>query len=196
MANMDYLHTAEILRAVSPHIHGNMHPTISLFASMMELLGSLKSLRFDSVSAQSIHAEPVDVEALLNSIRPILHEQERGFVDQLLNFLNIKRTMDTYQEMMQMMDAMQMMNEEQAPPNEEFVKTQSDENAYEENPSEIENDNILFGHQIAEEIKTSKNSQDSSSFSTNEQMLEMLKTMLPNDKAEMLDTMNEIMKGR
>lgn len=107
MADHDLLHTAEIMKAALPYIGSTNKVTAELFVKAFDLLASIKSMKSNKLSAFSLEISKIDVEGLLNGIRPICNIREREMVDRILNIFNMKRTFEMYNNMMETMKTMQ-----------------------------------------------------------------------------------------
>lgn len=108
MADQDLSYTADIIKAALPYIDTGNKAMVEFMVKVFDLMGSLKSIRSPSnMAACGFEASKIDVEGLLNGIRPILRDRERKLIDQILNFFNMKRMFDMYNKMMEAMQAMQ-----------------------------------------------------------------------------------------
>lgn len=108
MADQDFSHTAEIIKAAIPYVDGKIKGMAETFAKLLDLMGSFKSTgKSGTLAASGLQGTKIDLEGLLRGIRPIctLHEQE--IVDKILNIFNMKRTFEMYNNMMSAMNAMQ-----------------------------------------------------------------------------------------
>jgi hypothetical protein len=71
-------------------------------------MGSMKSMTGKvNMAAYGYENEKVDVEGLLNGIRPLCSNKEREIVDKILNIFNAKRMFEMYNNFMSMMKTMQ-----------------------------------------------------------------------------------------
>ncbi len=108
MANQDYSHTAELMKASLPYFDSRTRSQVELFSKVLDLMGSLNSLTGRGrMVAYGYEAVSIDVEGLLNGIRPFCDQKEREFVDRILNIFNIKRIFEMYNNFMNMMNVMQ-----------------------------------------------------------------------------------------
>lgn len=256
MADTDYLHTAEILRAAMPNVTNHIRPMLTMFASMMEMLGSMNIMKEPDLRVQSLNEEPMDAEALLTGIRQACNEKEQQFVDQILNFFHMKKMIKTYQDMMQVMEMMQGTNDNSSPQNTTSNNTETmapQQNIYDnrksayamhtrsvpdsdstffdaditkESHEDFTNEDSSFYHSRSDDgfvnqslkvasVETEQNktpnmifgnqpsgysskstkedyvqSSNNNPFQTNPQMINMLKSMLPAEQAEMVDNIS------
>ncbi len=108
MASQNYSHTAELMKASLPYFDNRTRSQVELFSKVLDLMGSLNSLTGrGSMVAYGYEAASIDVEGILNAIRPLCDKREREFVDRILNIFNIKRIFETYNNFMNMMNVMQ-----------------------------------------------------------------------------------------
>lgn len=108
MADQDLTHTADIIKAAIPFVDSPLKGTAELFAKLLDLMGSFKSAtNSGKLAANGFLNSKIDLEGLLKGIRPICNDNERKTVDQFLNFFNMKRTFEMYNNMMSMMKSMQ-----------------------------------------------------------------------------------------
>lgn len=110
MADQDFAHTAEIIKAAMPYVDTKMKGMAELFAKLLDLMGSVKIFgKSDKVSTYGVESVKIDVEGLLKGIRPICNLKEREIVDRILNIFNMKRMFEMYNNMMTAMKTMQDM---------------------------------------------------------------------------------------
>lgn len=108
MADQDFNHTAEIIKAALPFVDSKIKGLAELFAKLLDLMGSFKSAESSGeLSAVSYRDIKVDIEGLLKGIRPICNANEQEIVDRILNIFNMKRMFEMYNTMMSTMNAMQ-----------------------------------------------------------------------------------------
>lgn len=108
MADQDIFHTAEIIKAAIPYVDPKTKGLAELFAKLLDLMGSLKTVKTSgNVAAYGFQGIKIDVEGLLNGIRPICIGKELEFVDRILNIFNMKKVFEMYNNMMSTMKTMQ-----------------------------------------------------------------------------------------
>ncbi len=108
MADQDLNHTADIIKAALPYVDSKLKGMAELFAKLLDLMGSLKSTaKSDTLAASGLKSTKIDLEGLLNGIRPVCTNKEREIVDKILNIFNIKRMFEMYNNMMSAMNVMQ-----------------------------------------------------------------------------------------
>lgn len=114
MADQDLSYTADIIRAALPYIDAGNKVMVEFMMKMLDLMGSLKVFRSSSNGSSSTAAggldlSKIDIEGLLNGIRPICRDREREIVDRILNIFSMKRMFEMYNSMMEAMKTMQEM---------------------------------------------------------------------------------------
>jgi hypothetical protein len=108
MADQDMFHTVEIVKAALPYIDTRSKVMAEFFVKVIDLMGSLKSISNpNNLAACGFEVNKLDLEGLLNGIRPVCNNRERVFVDQILNFFSMKKMFEMYNNMMSAMKAMQ-----------------------------------------------------------------------------------------
>lgn len=108
MADQDMLHTAQLVKAALPFIDTRSKVMAELFVKVFELMGSMRTIRDSSnLAACGFEAGKIDVEGLLNGIRPICNLREIEIVDRILNFFKMKKMFEMYNNMMETMKTMQ-----------------------------------------------------------------------------------------
>ncbi|HWT74590.1 MAG TPA: hypothetical protein VN258_07700 [Mobilitalea sp.] len=108
MADQEILHTAEIVKAALPYIDGRYKVTAELFVKTFDLMGSLKLMNgSNNLSACGFTVGKIDVEGLLNGIRPVCNIREGEIIDKILSFFNMKKMFEMYNNIMETMKTMQ-----------------------------------------------------------------------------------------
>ncbi|MDF2905787.1 MAG: hypothetical protein K0R34_1108 [Herbinix sp.] len=108
MANQDYLHTAEILKAALPYFDSMSRIRMEFYTKVLDLMGSLNTLSGrNSMVACGYENTSIDFEGLLNGIRPLCEGKERDIIDRILNIFNMKRMFEMYNNLMSTMKTMQ-----------------------------------------------------------------------------------------
>lgn len=101
-------HYATLIRAATPYFDPDSRKTLNLFASVYEVMDSLKSFNQEKgLSAFSLSIKNVDFEGMLKNIRPLCTKKELPFIDKILNIFQIKRMFETYQAFSSMMSMFQ-----------------------------------------------------------------------------------------
>jgi hypothetical protein len=108
MADQDMLHTAELVKAALPFVDTKTKVIAELFVKVFELMGSMKSIKGSSnMAACGFEASKMDLEGLLNGIRPLCNLREIEIVDQILNIFKMKKMFEMYNNLMETMKTMQ-----------------------------------------------------------------------------------------
>ncbi len=108
MADLDLLHTAEIVKAAIPFVDGRTQGMADLFVKVCDLMGSMKAARKpQNLAACGFAFENIDVEGLLAAVRPVCSNRERDIVDRILNLFHMKKMFEMYNNMMEAMKTMQ-----------------------------------------------------------------------------------------
>lgn len=110
MADQDIMHTAEIMKAALPYIDAPNKVMLEFAMKIIELMGYVKTLRSSlGLAACGYQAGKIDMEGMLNNIRPVCNKKERDIIDKILNIFNMKRAYEMYSKMMDAMNIMQGM---------------------------------------------------------------------------------------
>lgn len=203
MADTNILHTTEILKAALPYVDARTKTTMDLLVKLYELIYSFRKLRANRLITCGYEDQKADVEAMLNSIRPLCRDKERSLVDQILGVFQAKRMYTMYNTYMSTIKTMQEFGgfpsggEGEASDN--FMNNfagydfssffgsgsdnGSDENsaaaeAYRAEGSSEECDQAPKQGEAEEEIHT-ENAADHQGSGDNSQMFDMLKNMIP-----------------
>lgn len=108
MADQNFVHTAEIVKAALPYIDSRSKAAAELFIKVFDLLGSLKSMTAPgSMAACGYESTKFDIEGLLHGIRPVCNDRERDMVDRILNIFNAKKMYEMYNNFMSTMKTME-----------------------------------------------------------------------------------------
>lgn len=109
MADQDMLHTTEIMKAALPYIDTGSKGIAELFVKVFDMMASMRALRSpnNNLAACGFTAGKIDIEGLLNGIKPVCNNREREMIDRILNFFNMKRMFEMYNSMMETMKTMQ-----------------------------------------------------------------------------------------
>jgi hypothetical protein len=108
MANQDYLHIAEIMKVALPYFDSMTKIRMEFYTKVLDLMGSLNSLSGrNSMVACGYENTSIDFEGLLNGIRPLCDGKERDIIDRILNIFNMKRMFEMYNNLMSTMKTMQ-----------------------------------------------------------------------------------------
>lgn len=90
-------HVLEILKAAFPYLDGDMQHSAEIVVKTGELMEAVHRYRNrNTLTAYHFKKNVVDIEGLLTSIRSVCYDQEREFVDMILNIIRAKNIYDTY----------------------------------------------------------------------------------------------------
>jgi hypothetical protein len=79
-----------------------------MLVKVLDLMGTMKSLKSSSnLAACGYTAGKLDIEGLLNGIRPVCNNKEREIIDRILNIFSMKRMFEMYNNIMETMKNMQ-----------------------------------------------------------------------------------------
>lgn len=107
MARQNYSHTADIMKATLPYFDSRTRPKVEVLSKLLDLMGNLNIFGRESMVACDSNTVSIDVEGLLNGIRPLCDSREREFVDRILNIFNMKKMFEMYNNFMNVMNTMQ-----------------------------------------------------------------------------------------
>jgi hypothetical protein len=107
MARQNYSHTADIVKATLPYFDPRTRPKVEFMSKLLDLMGSLNIFGRESMVAFGYETINIDMEGLLNGIRPLCDSREREFIDRILNIFNMKRAFEMYNNFMNVMNTMQ-----------------------------------------------------------------------------------------
>ncbi|MFU0826781.1 MAG: NR LBD domain-containing protein [Lachnoclostridium sp.] len=92
-----FSHAIEILKAAFPHLDSDTQQSAEIIVKTGELMEAVHRYRQrNRITAYHFKRNNVDIEALLTSIRSVCYDQEREFVDTILNIIKAKNLYDTY----------------------------------------------------------------------------------------------------
>ncbi len=198
MANQDYLHTVEIMKASLPYFDSATRVRLEFFSKVLDLMGNLSAMTGrNSMVACGYESTSIDMEGLLNGIRPLCNSRERDFVDRILNIFNMKRMFEMYNNMMSTMNAMQgfggfSFNDESPKDDTDTVTgnfTGSNfESIFQDSASEAFDPMEAFSEHIQEDHPNKSNS-----FSPDNSMFEMLKTMVPPEQVSTFENLRMLL---
>ena len=211
MADQDILHTAEIIKAALPYIDSHNKIMVEFIMKVIELIGYIKTLKNSlSLAACGYEAGKIDLEGMLNNIRPVCNKKERDIIDKILNIFNMKRAMEMYNNMMEVMDAMKTTEDNFNDTSTDFDKHDFDynnpdilaEEAYDYNNPDYEesanfeekfsNDNYNNLNNNAYDSSKPQNSSGSSGI-INDKMLDMLKSLVPPEQRATFDNLSMLL---
>lgn len=90
-------HSIDIMKAAFPYLDSQTQQTLNLAIKTGELLESFQTVKQEGkVTALSIRKQSIDIEALLTSIRTVCTQQEKDFIDIILNIFKAKNLYNTY----------------------------------------------------------------------------------------------------
>lgn len=104
-------HNMELLKAAMPYVDSSAQSMLCLLIGFFEFMDCFLSFRSGSMTACQCEDRKVDLEAMMNSIRPICNKKEREIVDRILSIFNAKRMFEMYNTYMSAMKAMQEFSE-------------------------------------------------------------------------------------
>lgn len=196
MASQDFMHTAELMKASLPFFDERTRCKVELFSKVFDLMGSLHIIGRESMAACGYGTISIDVEGLLNGIRPVCNHKEREMVDKILNIFNAKRMFEMYNNFMNMMNTMQEFGG--FPFGEGEKESNCDADTVTGNFSDANFDSIFhsFSQETEdnseEEVQEPKKEYDSEPNNNgfpNQAMFDMLKTMVPPEQQSTFDNL-------
>jgi hypothetical protein len=212
MADQDLLHTAEVVKAALPFIDPKSKVMAEFFVRIFELMGSLKSLKSpNNMAACGFEDSKLDMEGLLNGIRPVCSNKEREMVDRFLNIFRIKKMFEMYNSVMETMKTMQEFggfsfddggsgaDTDTVTGNFGGSNFESIFNSFRNSSANTSETDSGTGHtQDSDYDKEKSESNDSSAFNnsggkTNDMMFEMFKTMIPPEKLSTFENLSMLL---
>jgi hypothetical protein len=107
MADINYMHFADLINAAMPYVDNKTKITINLISTLFTFMDSFQNFRQPpDLTACDYEDTKINVEGLLTAIKPICDEKERPFVDQILGIFNAKRMFEAYNTYMNIMKSM------------------------------------------------------------------------------------------
>lgn len=203
MANRDYLHTAEIMKASLPYFDSATRTRMEFFSKVFDLMGHLGAVTSrNSMVACGYEQPSIDVEGLLNGIRPLCSNRERDFVDRILNIFNMRRMFEMYNNLMSTMNAMQGFEgfsfTDDSPSDDtdtvtgNFAGSNFESIFREEDPDTSDSEpSFSSGEFFSEESQPPPDK--GNSFAPNNAMFEMLKTMVPPEQASTFENLRMLL---
>ena len=216
MADQDILHIAEVVKAALPYIDSKNKATAELFVKGFDLMGSLKSLKStNNMAACGFEFSKIDLEGLLNGIRPVCNSKEREMVDRFLSFFSMKKLFEMYNNLMEMMKTMQEFggfpfgdsdsaddtdnvtgnfNSQNFESIFQTMKAFTSAGAGSEVNSEDSSNNSYYngGETTASDINSTHDDANSNNKS-NDKMFEMLKGMIPPEKISTFENLSMLL---
>ena len=198
MANQNYLHTAEIMKAALPYFDSMTKVRLEFFTKALDLMGSLNNLSGrNSMVACGYETSSIDMEGLLNGIRPLCDSKERDIIDRILNIFNMKRMFEMYNNLMNTMKTMQEFGG--FPFTDEGSKDDTD--TVTGNFSGSNFDSIFREGDSEDNRSENTASQDNqnhahnneNSFTNDSPMFEMLKTMMPPEQQSTFENLRMLL---
>lgn len=108
MADQDYIHTAEIMKAAVPYINSRSRSIVEFFSKALDFMGTFRQFtNSNSMAACGFENEKTDLEGLLKGIRPICNSKEQEMIDRVLSIFNAKRMFEMYNSFMSVMNTME-----------------------------------------------------------------------------------------
>jgi hypothetical protein len=198
MANQNYLHTAEIMKAALPYFDSMSKVRMEFFTKALDLMGSLNNLSGrNSMVACGYENSSIDMEGLLNGIRPLCDNKERDIIDRILNIFNMKRMFEMYNNLMNTMKTMQEFGG--FPFTDEDSKDDTDTVTGNFTGSNFDSIFREGGSEdTSSEDTASRDSQththdNENSFTNDNPMFEMLKTMMPPDQQSTFENLRMLL---
>jgi hypothetical protein len=198
MANQNYSHTADIMKAALPYFDSMTKVRMEFFTKALDLMGSLNNLSGrNSMVACGYENSSIDMEGLLNGIRPLCDNKERDIIDRILNIFNMKRMFEMYNNLMNTMKTMQEFGG--FPFTDDNSKDDTDTVTGNFTGSNFES---IFREGGSEETSSdntaSRDSQththdNENSFTNDNPMFEMLKTMMPPDQQSTFENLRMLL---
>jgi hypothetical protein len=194
MANQNYTHTAELMKASLPYFDDKTRNKVELVSKMFDLMGSLNIIGRESMVACGSGTLNIDVEGLLNGIRPICDHKEREMIDRILNIFNAKRMFEMYNNFMNMMNTMQEFGgfpfgEEEKKYDTDTVTGNFSDSNFDSIFRNFSQDTEHRGEEEPQEAKKEHRSETSDSGFANQGMFDMLKTMVPPEQQSTFDNL-------
>jgi hypothetical protein len=214
MADRDMMHTAEIVKAALPFVDSKTKGMGELFVRVFELMGTLNSAKnVENLAACGSTASKIDMEGLLNGIRPVCNHKERDIIDRILNIFNMRRMMEMYNNMMEAMKTMQefggfpfgdsgssadtdTVTGNFGGMNFDSIFNMMNQGSEEKKEPDIDvgqADNVNYQRE-AEENSGNQNGNWNPGSGSNDRMFEMLKTMIPPEKQGTFENLSMLLK--
>ncbi len=90
-------HVIDIIKAAFPYLDSDSQQSMELIITTGDFMEALHSFKqHKPVTTFSLRKETIDIEALLTNVRNACYEQEKEFIDMILNFIKAKNLYDTY----------------------------------------------------------------------------------------------------
>jgi len=221
MADQDILHTAEIMKAALPYIDAHNKIMVELIMKVLELVGFFRTFRKSlTLAACGYEAGSIDLEGMLNNIKPVCNKKERDFIDKNLNIFNMKRAMEMYNQMMEVMNVMQQDGRDYSDASsDDFSSSDTADSAasssdeistlldyYKSDSEEADMDDADSDDIEKYGVKTDENGindsegsnqpgKSSSSGLINEKMLDMLKAIVPPEQRSTFDNLSMLLSS-
>ncbi len=194
MANQNYMHTAELMKASLPYFDDRTRSKVELVSKIFDLMGSLNILGRESMVACGYGTFNIDVEGLLSGIRPICDHRERETIDRILNIFNAKRMFEMYNNFMNMMKTMQEFGgfpfggEESKYDTDTVTGNFSDSN-FDSIFRNFSQESAHSGEEESSEADKEHTAESNDSNFANQAMFDMLKTMVPPEQQSTFDNL-------
>jgi hypothetical protein len=213
MADQDIMHTADIMKAALPYIDAHNKVMVEFVMKIFDLLGNMKTLRNSlGLAACGYEAGKIDMEGLLNNIRPVCNKKERDIIDKILNIFSMKRAFEMYNKMMEAMNGMQDFGGFPFGTSSNFENNNPDMEAAHMEENDLNNDNSDNSntdyhtasndginsaseenyHDASDDVKPHKDSSGSSGM-MNDKMLDMLKAMVPPEQRATFENLSMLL---
>ncbi len=203
MANLNYLHTAEIMKAALPYFDSMTKVRMEFFTKALDLMGSLNNMSSrNSMVACGYANSSIDMEGLLNGIRPLCDNKERDIVDRILNIFNMKRMFEMYNNLMNTMKTMQefggfpFSGEDSKDDTETVTGNFTGSNfdsIFQGGGSENSSSEDSSSEDTASRDYQSHTHSNENSFANDSPMFEMLKTMMPPEQQSTFENLRMLL---
>ncbi len=198
MADQNYLHTAEIMKAALPYFDSMTKIRVEFFAKALDLMGSLSALSGrNSMVACGYENKSIDMEGLLNGIRPLCNKKERDIIDRILNIFNMKRMFEMYNNLMNAMKTMQEFGDFSFSGEDNKDDTDTVTGNFTGSNFESIFRDSGFGDTRSEDTASQDNQShtqgNENSFTNDNPMFEMLKTMMPPEQQSTFENLRMLL---
>ena len=198
MANQNYLHTAEIMKAALPYFDSMSRIRMEFYTKILDLMGSLNTLSGrNSMVACGSDSTSIDMEGLLNGIRPFCDNKERDIIDRILSIFNMKRMFEMYNNLMNTMKTMQefggfSFTEDDSNNDTDTVTGNFTGSNFDSIFKDGNSEDTIFEDTTFRENQGSTQSDDKSSANDNP-MFDMLKTMIPPEQQSTFENLRMLL---
>ena len=103
-------HLANLMHAAIPYTNGKSRAHMETFIKASEFMDSFHQTSSMELSACDLSNEPINYEALLQSLQPMCTNKELDLVNTILNFYKTQKIIQTYQSMKDFLPASESNN--------------------------------------------------------------------------------------